>query len=342
MRILGNDIFNHRFAAEVFASRDGNPIALLSLGFIDAREAVAFGVLREVVEEYNEIAAREHDPNLQLRVASLTTPMLAQALIPLRQAYLLAQETEKLNKLDSYVVGLLKTHARICEWLSDEGLMHQCLVSIISMSAQPGEEEVGLQAAREIVSAIADPEFKDKAQAILKELIAYYKQTFKPMQPPSEMQIRREVALRLAEMQGYDLSRDSEHTGHKDEINRMIHDVLRHGIEELDLAEYLRDCRHRHVYKPEFSGVSPVADAFGLGFAASRKSVVCLRKRVFAGLVGYYLKDTFSTFYDEHCVECPLAEPHAGDWQYSYDWQREQDSRYEEMLEKSRENQGRA
>jgi hypothetical protein len=342
IRVLGNDIFNDRVAAEVFALRDGNPIALLSLPLIYAREAVAFGVLREVIEEYNEIAAREHDLNLQLRVTSLTAPMLAQALIPFRQTYLLAQETEKLKELDSYVLGILKTHAAICEWLSDEGLIHQCLVSIVSMSAQPSEEEPGFSAAREIVSTIADPEFRDKAEAILKDLIDYYEQAFKPMQPPNEMQMRKEVALRLAEMQGYDLEKDSQDVGYEDEINRGIHDVLRHGIEELDLTEYLKDCQHRHIYKPEFSGVSPVADAFGLGFAASRKSVVCLKKRVFANLVGYYLKDTFGKFYDDHCANCPLAKPHSEDWQYSYDWQRDQDDRLKEMRKELDKKQGRA
>jgi hypothetical protein len=339
IRVLGNDIFNHRMAAEAFASREANPIALLSLPFIQARESLAFGVLQGVIEEYNEIAASQHNLNLQLRVTGLTAPMLAQALIPFRQAYLLAQENEKLKDLDSYVLGFLKTHAAICEWLSDEALIYQCLVSIISMRAQPSEEEFGFDAALEIVSSIADPEFREKAQAILEDLTDYFKQVFKPRQPPNEMQIRKEMALRLAEMQGYDLDRDSQDVGYEDEINKGIHDVLKHGIEELDLTKYLRDCQHRHIYKPEFSGVSPVADAFGLGFAASRKSVVCLKKQVFASLVSYYLKDTFAEFYGEYCANCPLAEPHPEGWQYSYDWQREQDGKFKEMLKKLRENQ---
>jgi hypothetical protein len=340
--VIGNDIFNHRMAAEAFASRENNPIALLSLPFIQVREALAFGVLQGVIEEYNEIAARQHELNLRLKATSLTAPKLAQALLPFRHAYLLVRETEKLKELDSYVLGLLKTHAAICEWLSDEALMCECLISTISMRAQPSEGQFGFDAAQEIVSSIVDREFREKAQTILGDLIDYFEQTFEPKQPPSEMQTRREMALRLAEMQGYDLSRDSQDVGYEDEINKGIHDVLKHGIEELDLTEYLRDCQHRHIYKPAFSGVSPVADTFGLGFAASRKSVVCLKKQVSAKVVSYYLKDTFAEFHDEHCAGCLLAEPHVEGWQYSYDWQREQDSRYQEMLEESRANHDRA
>lgn len=339
IRRVTKTIVEHKLKLKWYEARKDNSLASLSASIGFVFESNAFNEFTEAVKDFNKIVDNQKDIAIHLKATGLTAPYLIQAFIPLAQAFYFANEFDKENAVIEYGLYLMKFHIVICEAFQDHYLLNQNLVTLIMLFMKL-EGDSDFSPIKEVVDAIEDESFRALAEGLYKELVGKAIETQAQMNESrnisDEIAARKAQAIEMARLEGIDLDKDSSEIQYNDQLQKMIHDVLRKGIIELDLTEYLIDCQFRHIFKPEFEGVSPVADLFGLGFASSRKSVMCMKKKLFSRSIPYYLKETFEDFYSEHCKGCAEIKPHPEGWRYTYNWQIEQDKKLQEFRSEQR------
>lgn len=103
-------------------------------------------------------------------------------------------------------------------------------------------------------------------------------------------------------------------------IDKTYGHIVKKTFSEIDLTDYLIDCRHRCIFPSRWSGVSDLMNSVGLAFAASRKNVGCVKKSILNNRLSFYLSSDVEKFKNENCVNCKEIDPHPSDWEFSYQY----------------------
>ncbi len=111
-----------------------------------------------------------------------------------------------------------------------------------------------------------------------------------------------------------------------DAPNDRISQIVAFGIKDLNPERVLRPCCHLYT-TVEANGVP--AQMLRLP-TAGIKGLYCTKHR--RGMAGPSLDDLSEVFQTDHCDGCPDRAPHPPDWQWSHEWQHEQDSMWRERM----------
>jgi len=105
-----------------------------------------------------------------------------------------------------------------------------------------------------------------------------------------------------------------------------ISEIVRIGIEDLDPTRVLKTCSHLYI---RLSGGGLPAQMLRLP-TAGFKTVYCTLHG--HGIWAMSLDGAYSSLEQEHCSVCPDRSPHAADWQWTHEWQQEQDDLYSDSF----------
>jgi len=167
--------------------------------------------------------------------------------------------------------------------------------------------------AREAISHIKDSEIRrgavarldDQIRAIAGEKTTFYIET-----------TDRQVYENMAQGLGIDLLDESD-TNAK---------LVRVGIADLDPSRVLKNCEHLFICLASQSTVSRLLRLQ----TANHKMIFCtLHKH---GMCGLSLDQTYEHFKREYCDKCPDCTPRSAKWNYSSDWQQEENIRHRGVL----------
>ncbi len=147
-----------------------------------------------------------------------------------------------------------------------------------------------------VLGKISDADLRTHELKKISELIeeiSAIEERFNPEKP--EWSIFQD-AMKEQARQVLNIEVDAEATGGR--MDRTLHAIIRHGIEDLNPTAWMKYCKHLHF---ELSGgIGIPAQAIGL-FTARMKTVVCLRHLEFGMRGSLSLRQTIESFKNEHC-----------------------------------------
>ncbi len=122
----------------------------------------------------------------------------------------------------------------------------------------------------------------------------------------------------MAASLGVDLS--SEHDS--------VANAVRVGIADLDPTRVLKNCRHLFV---TMASQSPVGAWLQLPTMGTKFLYCTLHE---FGVGGSALTGVYAAFKERHCQNCHDTHPHPQEWSYTHAWQRNENERHKEFVER--------
>ena len=101
------------------------------------------------------------------------------------------------------------------------------------------------------------------------------------------------------------------------------------SIADLDPTRVLKNCRHLFVAMASQSAVGTWLQLPTMG----TKFLYCTLHKF--GIGGFALNGVYALFKEQHCKNCPDAQPHPREWNYSHAWQREENERHKGFIERT-------
>ncbi len=322
---------------QVFSNQEEDAFAMLTAYQIQKTQQEHWRCLKDAFSEYDQylsnLTSSKSDSNL---IQSL--PYVACAMIdsmrPLYYYYNQVEDKEAKETLSNYIYGLGMSGFNSSILSGDVYVAQKIITNLCTFFITDGEESKGMQFAEQIASIDeSDDDFISQISDYSKRFINDISKIETNQEPLHPMDERKEFAIKLAALEGMDISREPYENEYPDEIGMGIHRVLHDALQELDLTNYLKDCVHRHVYASRHFGCSAITPMYGLGFASQRKEFYCFKKNYRSREISYKTEDNYKRFKSKYCDGCKDIEPHSNEWRYDYNYQQNRDLEYSQMEE---------
>lgn len=318
VRLLAREIETLTSASRVPAERQENFFASMLLGMSEARVIALWRELESVTQGLaSTVSAGTGNAIDVAHACALAAPLLCEAVQPLAWAARASNNVASLAQISSYSWSWLQLGLAYASTVNNESLGGSLVKAAAIYVAWPDGSEL---IRGRLVDVLRDENHAWLAgfDSVMRELEDAQTRAQRETASMRDVDMLREIGRRTLSAFGVnvDAALAGDDTG--DPIG--MGPIVRKAFTELDLTDYLGDCKHRCIFRSRFFGVSPVMDSVGLGFAASWKQVGCLQKKVLGSSVGFRLADTMAAFRTEHCDGCEHQEPHPAGWAFSYEY----------------------
>ena len=277
-------------------------------------------VYRQIVLKYNQcLRLVRYAMNSRYRAA------LPEALLRVTMAispFILRLSLEQLNEIaDRYSASALQV-CKLVGWIAashgdDESLSATIIPALLTKQSVTGE---AVEWAKKTISQIKDNKIKKDAEEMFDISIRrYLGEEFDDDVKTTVRQVYENMATAL----GIDLSDE----------NSPLAEVVRIGIADLDPSRILKICEHLYVTLRMFA---PIAFPLDLP-TAGHKIVHCVLHEHF--VEGLSLNETHSVFKQKYCDKCLDCSPRPDTWEYSPEWQEEENERQAGYMRKFAEKE---
>lgn len=221
--------------------------------------------------------------------------------------------------LDIYVNSAMQ----ICRLASDIGTAFQdddSLYRVVctSMLLYARTPEESLKCAQGALQKIGDADTRDSARQVLERSQARFEGEYlEGDRPATEAQIYENMAAAL----GIDMG---------DSTNPLTK-LVQLGIKDANPGRVLKHCEHTFV---SLSGRAPLL----IGILAERLNLQSIHRKVIHCTLHTYaverrsLDDALATFKQSYCDKCPDLSPRPVDWDWSGEWQEEQNKKHNDFM----------
>jgi hypothetical protein len=285
--------------------------------------ALAFhraALIRAVTLKYNQcIRLARYAANSEHRWA------LPEALLRIPVAMGVFVVRLRLEELTAAAEHYSASGLQICKlvaWICDENNDESLLPGVVTAAVLSGEGAPGEAAdwAQELIASIKDHEIKQTAQFLFERAMR------RRMGEKFEGDIEttaRQIVENMATSLGINMSDPSDRTAKMVEI----------GIKDADPGRVLRNCEHIFVSlgpNPPLSFTGILAHTLGLPSIGPKILHCDLHGH---HQLGATLDSAYTTLKERYCDRCPDSAPRASDWNYSDEWQEQENLRHVQFME---------
>ena len=287
------------------------------------------GVYSQIADRYNHCmrlvryaansSYRWALPDALLRIARTTALLIAR---------LRFEEMREAAEL--YSASALQI-CRLAVWIAFETHDERPLSSAVSAALTTAwtANDPQVQWARETIGLIKDLQIRDDAEYLFEANMRRIRG--QPVeQGIGEEEFPRQIIQNMAAARGIDLS----------DPNDPAAKLVKIGIADLDPSRVVRNCDRIFISlapRPPLSLTMYITETLGLP-SAGPKIIHCdLHDHA---LDGPTLDEAYQGFKDKFCATCPDCRPRSAEWNYSEEWQGEENKRHTEFLRQFNQRMG--
>jgi hypothetical protein len=272
-------------------------------------------VYRQILAKYNQCIRLA---NYGLRIKGRADiPRLLMRIVSTIAHFIRNLESEHLDQaaasFSTSTLEICKLSARIAQATNDDdGLFTVAAKALMTKHAPIGE---AVEFARETVNHIKDEDIKQRAHDLVSRIIRSYQG--EKLEGPIKT-TPRQVYENMATALGVDL------TTHKNPIS----DIVRLGLDDLNPSRVLINCEHIFITLGPHGLLADLLDMP----TAGHKIIHCDLHEY--AVIGVSLDSIYTHFKNRYCDSCNDCLPRPSTWEYSDDWQQEQNEKHLDYMER--------